>query len=443
MRRLILLVALVACAQQGFPPGGPPDKVPPKLVKTTPDSNERNVSEKEADFQYDEVLSERPAGASALDALVLISPRDGAPHVGWHRSRISVRGRRDWKSNTTYVITILPGISDLRGNADKVGYQLVFSTGPEIAGGSISGTVFDWPAGHPAPNAVVEAVSHPDSTVYIARADSVGHFTLAHIPAGNFTVFGWVDANSNHDRDEHEMQDSAIVALKDTARVELLAFIHDSIGPHVVTVEVRDSLTLHATFDKPVDSKQPLDTAHIMLRRADSSLVPIKAIVSAREIDKQRNDSVARADSIRARTDTTFRRQYQAQHRVPTDSNARNAIRRAAALATLVPSKPIPILDILITVAQPLTPGATYRLESKDIHNLMGVAANSIRSFTVPKPPPPPPPGKSGAGPASKADSTRGRAPGPKSKPSSGVAPPAAPAPSPAPVDTSKKQPPA
>ena len=446
MRQLIPLLALgalAACAQQGFPPGGPPDKEPPKLLKTTPDSSARNVSEKEVDFRFDEVLSERPAGASSLDALVLISPRDGAPHVGWHRSRISVRGRKDWKANTTYVVTILPGISDLRGNADKSQHQVVFSTGPEIAGLSITGTVFDWGAGHPAPNAIIEAVSHPDSTVYIARADSVGHFALTHIPAGNFTVFGWVNANSNHDRDEHEMQDSAVVALKDTARVELLAFIHDSIGPHVVTVEVRDSLTLHATFDKPVDPKQPLDTAHFALHGADSSLIPLKAIVSAREIDKQRNDSASRADSIRARTDTAYRRVYQQQHRVPTDSNSRNAIRRAAALAALVPSKPVPILDVLITLTRPLAAGATYRLDSKDIHNLMGVAANSIRSFTVAKPAPPPPPAKNGAGPTTKADSARGRGPGAKPAPTSApVAPPAPPAPPPSPVDTSKKQPP-
>ena len=399
MRRLILLFALVACAQQGFPPGGPPDKDPPKLLKTSPDSNARNVTEHEVNLQYDEVLSERPGGASSLDALVLISPRDGAPRVGWHRTRLSVRGRKDWKPNTTYTIDVLPGVSDLRGNADKVGFHLVFSTGPQIAGGSVSGVVFDWPAGHPAPNALVEAVSHPDSTVYIDRADSLGRFTISHMPPGSFTVIGWLDANSNHDLDEHELQDSTTVTLKDTARVELLAFIHDSIGPHVITVEVRDSLTLHATFDKPVDPAQALDSTHIMLRAADSSLISTKAIVSAREIDKQRSDSTARADSIRARHDTAFRRQYQAQHRAPTDSNAIAALRRSAVLATMKPSKPIPVSDVLISLRQPLTAGASYRLEAKDIHNLMGVAASSIRTFSVPKPTPPPPPPKNGATP--------------------------------------------
>jgi hypothetical protein len=397
VRKLILLCVLVACAQQGFPPGGPPDKEPPKLLETSPDSNARNVSSKEVNLQYDEVLSERPGGASSLDALVLISPRDGAPRVGWHRTRISVRGHKDWKPNTTYTIDVLPGISDLRGNADKAGFHFVFSTGPEIAGASVSGVVFDWPAGHPAPNALVEAVSHPDSTIYIDRADSLGRFTISHMPAGSFTVIGWIDANNNHDLDEHELQDSATITLKDTARVELLAFIHDSIGPHVASVEVRDSLTLHATFDKPVDPAQPLDSAHIMLRAADSSLISTKAIVSAREIDKQRTDSTARADSIRARRDTAFRRQYQAQHRVPTDSNAIASLRRSAVLAAMKPSKPIPVSDILISLVHPLAPGTSYRLEAKDIHNLMGVAASSIRTFTVPKPTPPPPPPKNGA----------------------------------------------
>ncbi len=397
MRYLILLLALAACAQQGFPPGGPPDKVPPTLRATTPDSNGRNVSVKEVSLQYDEVISERPAGSSTLDALVLISPRDGAPRVGWHRSRLTIRGHKDWRPNTTYSVTVLPGISDLRGNASKEVVNLVFSTGPEIARASISGVVFDWPAGHLAPRALVKAVSHPDSIVYIAQADSVGHFRLTHLPPGSFTLYGWEDANNNQDLDIHELWDSASVTLKDTARTELLSFIHDSIGPHVVTVEVRDSLTLHATFDKPVDPAQPLDTMHFTLHAADSSLVRIASIVNSRDVDKKRADSVAHADSVRALSDTAFRRQYQSQRRIPIDSAGRRAALLAAELASLVPSKPIPITDLLITLKEPLKVNAQYRLDATNIRNLMGAAANSIRSFSVPKAVVPVPPGAKGA----------------------------------------------
>ncbi|MGH7621442.1 MAG: hypothetical protein ACREMU_03805, partial [Gemmatimonadaceae bacterium] len=57
----------------------------------------------------------------------------------------------------------------------------------------------------------------------------------------------------------------------------------------------------------------------------------------------------------------------------------------------LAPSKPTPVTDLLIAITRPLTPGATYRLDARDMHNLMGIAATSTRTFSVPKPAPPNP----------------------------------------------------
>ena len=112
-------------------------------------------------------------------------------------------------------------------------------------------------------------------------------------------------------------------------------------------------------------------------------------------------------------------------------------MRRAAALATMLPSKPIPISDVLIKLVSPLKPGAQYKLESRDLHNLMGVAAVSVRTFDVPKPQPPLPPPKNGAAP-------RSGKPGPpaartdSARADSARAKPAVPLP-----DTTHKQPPA
>ena len=98
----------------------------------------------------------------------------------------------------------------------------------------------------------------------------------------------------------------------------------------------------------------------------------------------------------------------------------------------MLPSKPIPISDILIKLVSPLKPGAQYKLESRDIHNLMGIAAVSVRSFDVPKPQPPPQPSKNGAAP-------RAGQPGPPAaRADSSRAKPAVPMP-----DTTRKQPPA
>jgi hypothetical protein len=116
-------------------------------------------------------------------------------------------------------------------------------------------------------------------------------------------------------------------------------------------------------------------------------------------------------------------------------------MRRAATLATMLPSKPIPISDILIKLGSPLKPGAQYRLESRDLHNLMGVAAVSVRTFDVPKPQPPPPPPKNGAAPlsgqpappAARRDSARADS----ARADSARTHPAVPSP-----DTTRKQPP-
>ena len=79
VRRLTLIALLAGCAQTGAPPGGPPDDDPPHLVRIRPDTNARNVRAGAVSMQFDEVISERPQGATGLSGLFLISPSIGEP----------------------------------------------------------------------------------------------------------------------------------------------------------------------------------------------------------------------------------------------------------------------------------------------------------------------------------------------------------------------------
>jgi len=165
VRRLILplaAAAVAACASAGPPPGGPEDHSPPQIISLRPDSGQLNAKVKEVQFQFDEVVSDRPTGAASLDRMFLISPRNGEPRVSWHRSRISVRPERGFRDSTAYRITMLPGIADLRGNVRKDGATLVFSTGPTFPTLGIVGTVFDWAGQAIAKGAYVEAVAKRD-----------------------------------------------------------------------------------------------------------------------------------------------------------------------------------------------------------------------------------------------------------------------------------------
>jgi hypothetical protein len=433
VRRLIAAVALgaLACAQMSAPPGGPVIKVPPKLVAISPESGAVNVHPKDVELQFDAVLSERPSGSGAtdLEGLVLISPRAGEPDVAWHRSRITIKGKRDWKPNTAYTITVLPGLADLRGNVRKEPTTLTFSTGPTIPNTAIRGVLFDWPAGRPVAGGMVEAIAHPDTTiVYLARADSMGRFTVPHAPPGTYTVRGYNDANNDRALAPREPWDSAQVVLHDSARVELLAFIHDTVGPGIQQVSILDSTTLRVTFDKPLDPAQRIDTTLASLTRADSTKVPLVRVVAGPAWDSSRAQAARAADTSRARADTAAQRR-----------NAAPFGRRPGADTTKPPpppptmSRPAPPLDIVLELGRPLAPEATYRVAIHNARNLLGKGASSTRTFTVPKAAPPPKAAPEGAKPV----------PGNRTN-----APPAAPRdtsnkPRPAPRDTSASRAPA
>src|SRR3954465_13638806 len=133
LRRLTPLILLVAgCASPGMPPGGPPDVAAPEILSITPDSGTVGVKPKEVVFHFDEVVSERPTGATTLADLFMISPRDGVPSVSWHRDAITVKPAHGWRANTPYTVILLRGLADIRGNVRNTGATTFFSTGATI-----------------------------------------------------------------------------------------------------------------------------------------------------------------------------------------------------------------------------------------------------------------------------------------------------------------------
>jgi Big-like domain-containing protein len=358
-----------ACASPGSPPGGPVDTQAPKIVRVAPDSAKTSVTPREVIFQFDEVVNERPSGAPSLNALFLISPRNGETQADWHRSEIAVRPRKGFKANTTYTISLLPGLSDLRGNTRNTGATTVFSTGPTLATGRIAGTLFNWAEGRVVPRGLIEARPAGDTaTVYLAASDSSGSFVLHNVPAGRYNVRGISDDNSNHALDPREPFDTAVVNLTDSSNVELLAYVHDSIGARLSSVNARDSVTLELNFDNPMSVTNPVTAASIRVRAPDSTDVPIIS-VSGPPPD---TSASLLPDSIKAR------------------------IKK--------PSRPVPLRTLILKLARPLKQKATYLVRVTDVQNLIGVARTSEKQLTLAAPvvapapvkppvgPPPPPP---------------------------------------------------
>jgi hypothetical protein len=394
------LAVAAACASPGQPPGGPERRTPPRLLRVSPESGATNVRAREVVFEYDAVVSETPrggggvsaTGASGLETLVTVSPRSGSIAVDWRRDRLAVRPRRGFRPNTTYTVTVLPGLQDLRSNVRDTASATVFSTGGPVARASLRGVVFDWVNGRPAPRAVVEATG-ADSLTYFAVADSTGRFVVPNVPAAAFLVRGTVDVNLNRTADPREPFDTARATATAAAPqteaggLALYAFIRDSLPARLTTVAQSDSVTLRLTFDRALRPDQAF-AGRVRVAAADSAAVAIRSVVSAAVAD-----SLAQAE-LRTAAESAARRPGapadSAPARPPAPGNppvgpASGGPGGATPAAAQPPglARAVPPTELVVRFAAPLRPGTTYRVRLTDIRSLSGVAGTSDRTVTT------------------------------------------------------------
>jgi hypothetical protein len=248
-----------------------------------------------------------------------------------------------------------------------------------------------------AAKAYVEAVHLPDSLTYSEYADSLGRFTIHYVPPGRYLLRAVIDANSNRVLDRRELFDSATITLGDSVTRELLAFVHDSVGAGIAQVDVRDSVTLRTTFDRPLQPRVPVTLAQFSLKASDSSVVPITSVTLGSVFEKAQADSArakAVADSVAAarRADSAARANPQPTPAPrPAAPPAAPPGRRPAARDTTPPpkpSQPIPETYAIIKLGKPLAPVTSYRLRADSLRSLMGIARTSDRVFSTPRPTP-------------------------------------------------------
>jgi hypothetical protein len=382
----IAAAVTLGCASASQPPGGPERKVPPAILSISPESGETNVKIREVEFKFDEVVSDRPSGGGTdLNQIFLISPRDGVPNVGWHRSRITVRPRKGFRPNTAYRVTMLPGLTDLRGNIRKDGASILFSTGATFPAYGIVGRAFDWAQERPVNGAYVEAISQSDTTlVYVAASDSAGMFELGPLDAGTYLVRGLVDQNANHNVDPREKWDTTRVEVVDSRPpVELDLIERDSTPANLIDALPDDSTTLRLTFDKALDPALDLQPSLFRVVRADSSALVIERVEwqSAYARAKAAADSAARAADTTRRADTSRVAALPPAPSLP--SNVRGAPPPPK------PRRPAPDVGVVLHLSPttPLTPGR-YAVTVHGMANLRGYSSEFRRGFVVTPPAP-------------------------------------------------------
>ncbi|HEY6159189.1 MAG TPA: Ig-like domain-containing protein [Gemmatimonadales bacterium] len=413
----LLLTALLgggACASQGDPPGGPPRTTAPAILSTVPESG-KVVPDLHGDavVQFDEVIDEMPSRGAAAGAIsglaqkIVLSPVGGDVKVSWHRSSIHVSPHEGWKRGRVYHLQVLPGITDLRRNVTKTGTTIVFTTGPAIPVATLTGTVLAWADQRTLPQAVIRAAPLPDTVAYVTLADSAGDFRLPAVPPGRYRVWAIQDENNNRRQDRREPFDTVTVTVDSTASALLWAFVHDTVGPRVRTVEPIDSVDFRVAFSAPLDPRRALDTAMVrVLTLPDSTPVAVGALYTQARFDSIQARARAVADSLKRLRDTTARRDTSRARPTPPSAAAQRApaapgrVGRAARPDTSAPKvdtarvrkllseRPVPYDRLVVQTTQPLAPGAKYLVRVRGATNLSGVAADGQGVLVVPVPKP-------------------------------------------------------
>jgi hypothetical protein len=418
MKRAVIAAWLaLSCASPVGPMGGPEDLEPPEITSVFPDSGATNVRPKEVVIRFDEVISETPSGAQNLSERVLLSPSDGGVQVKWERNRITVRPRRGFLENTTYVVTLLPGIADLSSNAREESVTIVFSTGDAIPNTSLQGIAFDWLSAKVAPSVAIEARPTADSTVvYRAQGDSIGRYALPFLAPGSYRLRALLDGNANGKVDPRESWDTVTVDLKQSVTHDFYLFPRDTFPPSIVTVIAPDSLTLVARFDRPL--APGFDFAQAMrLFSEDSTEIPVVSALiesASKNAVQARNKFVLdsleqwRLAQMMADTTTEGRARRQAytdsapirdslvrvarQDSLTQDSLVRDSLARDTTprIVVAVSAREPLETDVVIKLGEPLVPQGRYELRA-EVLGANGVRGSSVRAYTRPRSTTPPP----------------------------------------------------
>jgi hypothetical protein len=405
-----LALSLIACARIGAPPGGPPDKLPPQLISTHPDSLIVDPDWKgDVELQFNETLTEGGtpslgSGTSDLERLILLSPSDNVPRVGWHRSRLSIRPKEGWKPNRVYRVQLLPGVQDIRNNKADTSIVITFTTGAPVPTTTLSGRVIDWMSRKLAAGTLVEAVLEPDSLPYRALTDTSGRFQIGPLPAGHYLVFAVTDQNRNRRRESRELFDSVRVDSGGSTVAPLWIQPHDTLAPRIQSITPLDSVSAVVQFTAPLDPYAPPPFASLRLvLLPDSTPVEGATLLGRIEDSTLRARLKAEADSLAALSDSTKRKPAEVAPPKPVPPKpkpaptARPSTLRpvtehpapdTTGLGALLASRP-PLDDkLVLRVPGRLEPNAKYSLEIQALRGLNSAPGSARGGLIVPAPTP-------------------------------------------------------
>ena len=212
---MVVALCIYACANRGYPEGGPKDDTPPQVVEEVPLSYTTNFKAKRVNIYFDEFVQLNDIN----NKFIFSPPVKKDPKVSLKGKYVQVAIPDSLRENTTYSLDFADAIVDNNESNPLGFYRYVFSTGERIDTLELGGTVVNAESYEPVLGVLVALYEKQGDSIplkelpdYIARTDSSGNFRLTNLREGHYRVMAIEDAN----RDKMYTPESEMFAWMDT-----------------------------------------------------------------------------------------------------------------------------------------------------------------------------------------------------------------------------------
>jgi hypothetical protein len=198
---VILVFALIAgCAKVSSPAGGPRDKEPPYVVKSTPLNGTVNFKGNRIYITFNEFVTLD----KITEKFMVSPPMKKKPDIFLRGKSMVVEYQDELRDSTTYTFYFQDAIKDLNEGNVLENYQFVFSTGSVLDSLSVTGNVYGALTLDPpeatlvmlhkdlADSAFIKKI--PD---YISRVDKKGYFRIDNVKEGRYRLYALKDADNS------------------------------------------------------------------------------------------------------------------------------------------------------------------------------------------------------------------------------------------------------
>ena len=250
-----------ACAKIGQPSGGPRDRTPPVVLRTTPEAYSTNFKGRRIIITLDEYVQLD----NINENLIISPPLSSRPKVWLRGKNVIVDIDEDLKENFTYTFNFQNAIKDLNEGNILEGYRFVVSTGDVLDSLSVTGNVY-YAENLEIPEKIFVLLhSNPEDTAvrktlpdYIGIIDRNGYFSIDNVKPGNYMLYALKDLNNNRRYDladeEFAFLDYPVEVFADTTLIEDIIAAEDIVAVSADTTAISKPLIMENELKTDADT---------------------------------------------------------------------------------------------------------------------------------------------------------------------------------------------